>query len=141
MINNRMELDDELIDDFIAESKELGAQMHGIVRRLKEDSNQPELFLEFSNIIDRIYGTAMTFGFQEFGQYCLAMKVVCKKCGEKNVTRAQRKVMRMMEDCVQYLVNLIKSVRDPAELEKVRHALKLESEKVARLDEEVFQYA
>ena len=136
-----MELDDELIDDFIAESKELGAQMHGLVLQLKQDETQYPLYLEFSNLIDRIYGTAMTFGFEEFGNYCLAMKVVCKKCGEAEVTRAAKSVLRMMENCVQNLVNLLKSVREPDALEKFRNELSLEIKKVQRLEEEVFQFA
>lgn len=133
-------MDDDLIDDFVAECKQLGAQLHGIVKQLQANKDQPEKFAEFSNIVDRIYGTAATFGFSTFAEYCLVLKNICAKCAKTRNERAQTKVLRLIEDSIGLLVALIKSVKDEAELEKLRHTLKIEKNKVEKMEQDVFAF-
>lgn len=116
-------LDEESVEDFVNECKELGAQLHGCVKSLQDNIDDQEQFKEFGNLVDRIYGTAATFGFKDFADYCLALKQACLKVSQIDNPRAKVKTRDLMENFVTHLVSLLKSVRDEEELKRLQHIL------------------
>ena len=68
---------DELLEDFIIEIQDLKAKMSITISKLIECKLQDKsLFEKFGQNVDRIYGTAMTLGHIEIGEYTKAMKDV-----------------------------------------------------------------
>jgi chemotaxis protein histidine kinase CheA len=132
--------DPELLNDFAAEIRSLYDEMQAIVTSLKANHDQSPLFEKFGQIIDRIYGTAATFGFAELAGYCGTLKKTCYDCAAANNKRAQMRVVSLLETCMQNLDTLVKGIHDPEATKKLAHMLHLESQKAKKLHDEVFQF-
>lgn len=135
-----MSTDPELLKDFITEVGTLEAELNGVVASLRGNPDQPPLYGKFAQLIDRIYGTAGTLGFKDLAAYCGMLKKTCYACEKPEAKRAQAKVLRLMEACMENLGALIKGINDPTIIDKMRHALHLEAQKANKLHDEIFQF-
>lgn len=135
-----MGLDAELLNDFVAEIKSLEPELAAVVASLKTNNDQPAQFEKFGQIIDRIYGTAATFGLADLAAYCGTLKKTCYDCAASANKRPQPKVVSLLETCMLHLDALVKGIHDPEATKKIGHAIHLECQKAKKLHDEVFQF-
>ena len=135
-----MSHDPELLNDFASEIKSLQGSLQSIVAGLKTNHDQPKLFEQFGQIIDRIYGTAATFGFTELATYCGTLKKTSYDCAVATNKRGQPRVVSLLETCMQHLDTLVKGIHDPEATKKLSHVLHLECQKAKKLHDEIFQF-
>jgi hypothetical protein len=88
-------MDQELVEIFTEEIGELKGELTPIVESLKLNNQQPELFKNFSQIVDRIYGTATTMGFAEIGEYLGAVRNLARKASTSNIPRGMQAVFKI----------------------------------------------
>lgn len=74
-----MEMDQELFEAFIEEVTALKKELGSIQESLSSDLSDPKKFLDFAQIIDRIYGTALTMGLNDVGEYLGVIRNTCRK--------------------------------------------------------------
>jgi chemotaxis protein histidine kinase CheA len=133
-----VELDQEMKDDFIAEINLLKKDMQSCVDELTKKLDQPKLFEKFGQTIDRIYGTATTLGFMEFGQYCKALKDLTYMCSATQSQIGQKKVFAIIASSMGSLDIFVKAIDDPAELLKINNQIKIVLKKVETLEKSCF---
>ena len=139
--NSMNVLDDpEMLAGLAEEMKTLESQLAPVVAELKKNNSQPELFEKFGQIIDRIYGTAATFGLKELASYCGTLKKICYECAKLKSPNANARVLRLLEAYLQNLANLIKGITDPVVAKQINHAMHLEEQKAKKIEEEIFKY-
>lgn len=134
-------IDPELLNDFVAEVNSLNAEMKTVVDQLSKNKDQPEKYKHFSQLVDRIYGTAATFGFNELATYCGMLKKTCLECGNPANKRAQLRVFALMENCITHLAELTKGISDPQLVQSMKHTLHIEYQKASKLHQEIFQFS
>lgn len=135
-----MELDEEMKEEFLSEVRSLQLELKTIVDKLLLNYKQPPLFLEFGQKIDRIYGTAMTLGLNDFGLYAKAMKDVCYMCGNANSDMGQKKVLNMMSTCLENFDILCRGIGDPKAFKEVANVIKSSIQKVEILEKTYFSH-
>ena len=133
-------MDQELLEAFLSEITELNAEILTILKSLAGDINQPEEFLKFSNIIDRIYGTAATLGFDVLAKYCGELKTVTRLTGNSNVPRARQPVMKLMLSYTTHFGILKDTVSDPSKAKEFENAIKIDLKKMENLHNEIFRF-
>lgn len=136
-----MEVDPEILEAFIEEMVSLKADLSEAVESLKENNNQPEQFTKYAQVIDRIYGTALTLGFDKVGQYTGILRDICRKTGSSKIPRAYQPVAKMLIRSMDYYDKLIQSLNDPTALDKIRHELEFETKKAQKLDNDIFAFS
>lgn len=130
--------DKELLEAFREEVESLRSEMIPLVDQLKTDVSQSQLFETFGQLIDRIYGTAATMGFNEIAQYGRAMKEICYMCAQSDDELGRKRVIRLLAGCANNLKSLIEGMESTAEFGQIRAHLETEIEKVQALQESVF---
>ena len=135
-----MAIDPEMLEAFATELGELKVQLAAPVEALRANINQPQEFLKFSQIIDRVYGTAMTLDFKAIGEYTGLLKQMCRKCGELQIQRAMPDVLKMMVRCLENFDRLQKSIKKPSELRALKQDIDMEIARAKRLEQEVFAF-
>lgn len=134
------DFDPELLKDLAAETAVISKELALVVQELKKNSDQPALFEKFAQMIDRIYGTAATFGMKELAGYCGTLKRICYTCAKANVPRGNLKVLRLLEIYLENVSALIKGVSDPEAMKKLNSVFQLEEKKAEKIQEEVFSF-
>ena len=97
-----------------------------------------ELFSEFGQMIDRIYGTATTMGFAEIGSYCGALKDVCYMASQSENLKGKKKTLRMMIECIGFLEKLSTAIYDPSKIKLFNKNITIETGKADRLNRAEF---
>lgn len=135
-----MEIDSELLEAFIKEISDLNAEILHVLKSLNENLSQPEEFLKFSNIIDRIYGTAATLGYIELGDYCLKLKTISRQAGNSQIQRSYGPVMKLMLNYTSTFKLLKESLEDPKKVKEFSKLVAMDIKKMENLEKEVFAY-
>ena len=130
-----MVVDKELIQQFSQEITEICQEIKGYIARLPAEK---EIFESCGQAVDRIYGTAMTTGHKEIGEYMLALKQICYMSGQSENEKGQLKVIHMLEDFLAMQNEIKKSLSDKAELQKLIYKMKLEKSKADLLNRKEF---
>lgn len=136
-----MEADKEILECFIDEITSLNRDIAMVLKSLAESKNQPDLYLQFSNIIDRIYGTATTLGFEQLGKYCGDLKDITRKTGNSGIQRAQQPVFSLMMNYTAHFKLLKESVEDSSKIEEFNRAVNFDIKKILKLNNDIFEYA
>lgn len=136
-----MEIDKELLDMFTDELGQLKGELTPIVESLSTNAQQPELFTNFAQIIDRIYGTATTMGFDEIGEYTGAVRNMTRKTGTSKVPRAMPEVLKVMKNCMEHFDTMQTSLEDPAQLQVLKTKMKLEMSRCEKIDSTIFAFS
>jgi hypothetical protein len=136
-----MELDQELLDVFFEEVDQLKGELAPIAEKLKKNNQQEELFLEFSQIVDRIYGTAVTMGLDEIGEYLRIIKDSSRKCGMAKIPRAMQPVSNLVNNCIFLMSKFQETLTDPEKATILYRQLELEIKKAEALEKQVFAYS
>lgn len=130
----------ELIDIFVGEIKTIHVELKKIVdAQLKTSKMDPALFEKFGQLVDRIYGTAMTMGYKEIGQYMFAMKNISYLSSQCDREVGQKKALRMMMECVDNIEKICLSVYKKEELLNLNRLFVVEMAKAERLAKSDFQ--
>jgi chemotaxis protein histidine kinase CheA len=135
-----MELDQELLDIFFEEVDQLKSELTIIAESLKQNNQQEELYLNFSQIVDRIYGTAVTMGLDEIGQYLGVIKVTSRKCGLAKIPRAFHPVSNLVSNCIFLMSKFQETLTDPQKASILYRQLDLEIKKADVLEKQIFAF-
>jgi hypothetical protein len=133
-------IDPELANDLANEMRVLEVELTKVVAELKIKSDQPELFEKFGQIIDRIYGTALTFGLKELASYCGTLKKICYECAKAKIPRANSLVLKLLETFLENVSELIKGITDPTAAVKLKDAMRIEELKAQKIHEQIFSF-
>lgn len=136
-----MDRDQDLLESFLEEITGLNLEILGVLKALSENLNQPEEFLKFSNIIDRIYGTAMTLELNDLGKYCGELKTISRMTGNSDIARARQPVYKLMLNYTANFKALKESIIEPEKNEDFLKSIKVDLIKIENLKKEVFVYA
>jgi hypothetical protein len=112
-----------------------------VLKSLNEDINQPQEFLKFSNIVDRIYGTAMTLGYEDLGSYCGSLKTTTRYAGNTEIQRSYKPVLKLMMNYTTNFRALKDSLTNPASLDEFKRAIDFDMKKMDKLHQDIFQYS
>lgn len=135
-----MSEENELIDDFVSEIKSIHLELKQIVAaQLKTPKMEKPLFEKFGQLVDRIYGTAMTLGYVEIGKYLLAIKEISYMSSQSDREVGQKKALRMMMECVDHIEKICLSIYHKEELKSLNRLFVIEIAKVERLAKSDFQ--
>lgn len=130
----------ELVDDFVTEMKTIHSELKSIVEtQLKSTKLDKVLFEKFGQLVDRIYGTAMTLGYTSVGKYFLAIKEVSYMSSQCDHEVGQKKAIRMMMDCVDNMDKICQCILKKEELKSLERFFTVEMAKVDRLSKTDFQ--
>jgi hypothetical protein len=133
-------MDEELINDFIAEVKTLHLELKVILNaQLKTPKMDKALFEKFGQLIDRIYGTSTTMGYAEIGKYLYAVKSVSYLSSQCDREVGQKKALRMMMDCVDYIEKIHMHIRNKDEMKNLYRLFVVEIAKAERMSKTEFQ--
>jgi len=131
---------DELVVVFVEEIKSIHIELKKIVdAQLKSTKMDPALFEKFGQLIDRIYGTAMTLGYKEIGQYMFAMKNISYLSSQCDREIGQKKALRMMMECVDNIEKICMSIYTKEKLVSLNRLFVVEMAKAERLAKTDFQ--
>jgi len=136
-----MMMDEEILDTFADEVASLKPKLTAAVQALQNNINQPEEFMNFAQVIDGIYGTAMTLGFIEMGEYTGILREMCRKCGATHYPRAMTAVLKMMVRCLERFDELNASIKNPAKLIEINKQITTETTKAKILVKEIFEFS
>lgn len=129
----------ELTDDFVAEIKSIHIELKVIVNtQLKSPKMDKALFEKFGQLIDRIYGTAMTLGYVEIGKYLLAIKNISYLSSQSDREVGQKKALRMMMECVDNIEKICASIYKKDELKSLSRLFAGEIAKAERMEKADF---
>jgi hypothetical protein len=132
--------DSELINDFIAEIKTIHLELKDIVAiQLKTPKMDKQLFEKFGQLIDRIYGTATTLGYKDIGNYLLAVKNVSYLSSQCDREIGQKKALRMMMECVDYIEKIYLNLKNKEALKNLYRLFLVENAKADRMTKTEFQ--
>lgn len=127
-------MSNELVDEFVAEIKTIHKDLQLIVNtQLKSTKMEKSLFEKFGQLVDRIYGTAMTLGYIEIGKYFLAMKEISYMSSQCDREVCQKKALRMMMECVDNMEKICGCIHKKEELKSLNRLFVVEIAKVERL--------
>jgi chemotaxis protein histidine kinase CheA len=136
-----MEIDNELLDIFVEEVGELKLELTPTLVSLNANPQQPELFLTFSQVIDRIYGTATTMGFIELGEYLGVVRNITRKCGNAKIPRAMPEVLKIARGCMEEFDTLQSSLKSPDQTKVLLGRMRVEMNRATKIENEIFAYS
>ncbi len=133
-------MDKELLKDFISEILSINKNLKEITdEQVKKKVMDKALFEKYGQAIDRIYGTATTLGFKEFGAYSKIMKDVCYSCSQVDNEMAHKKVLRMMMECNEVLEKVPAAIANTEEFKKFTRVFLVETAKADRMAKTEFR--
>ncbi|MEI8345923.1 MAG: hypothetical protein WCG27_00540 [Pseudomonadota bacterium] len=134
-----MGINQEILEAFADEIRGIEKALKNIVQSLiSAKLKAPQLFEEFGQVIDRIYGTAMTLELTEVGEYCRSMKEITYKCSRSDSEKGMEKCMFMMLDCLKYLEAIPRCLNNLEELKKIRYTMHVDVAKAEKLSRSYF---
>lgn len=133
-----MNIDPEMVEAFSQELLEIKKELKAILEKLKLDYQNPPAFVPVSNIFDRIYGTAITLGYKEVGDYCKAVKDLALTTSKSH---AQMHTLGQSKDtCFNaYLMldSFANVIKNPTELKKIQYGMQGEIIKIQALEKKL----
>jgi hypothetical protein len=135
-----MNADNEMIEEFVTEMKSIHKDLQAIVNtQLKSAKMDNALFEKFGQMVDRIYGTAMTLGYTSVGKYFLAIKEVSYMSSQSQHEVGQKKALRMLIECVENMEKICSCIYKKEELKSLDKLFMIEIAKADRLGKSDFQ--
>lgn len=135
-----MEQDNELLESFLQEITGLNMEILDVLKTLNKELNKPEEFLKFSNIVDRIYGTAMTLGYEDLGAYCGELKTITRLAGNTEIQRSYKPVLKLMMNYTANFKSLKESLTNPESLAGFKKDISFDMKKMEKLHQEIFAF-
>ncbi|WP_127716772.1 hypothetical protein [Halobacteriovorax sp. HLS] len=134
-------MDRELIEIFNDEIGELKMEISPILESLKTNSQQQDLFKNFAQIIDRIYGTATTMGFDEIGAYLGNVRNLSRKASSSNIPRGMLEVFKIAKTCTENFELMQNSLISSDAAKELSAKLQFETKKINKIDTEIFSFS
>lgn len=114
-------MDREILEAFSQEVIEISHTLKGSIQGIiKTKMKEGRYFEQYGQAIDRIYGTAMTIGMKEIGEYARAMKALTYKCSASDNEVGREKATYLMIEGLKYLESIPTIVNQPTELGKIK---------------------
>ena len=135
-----MLLDNEILNTFLEDITSINYEILEVLKSLNENLNQPEKFLLFSNLVDRVYETAATLGFSHLSDYCLSLKHVSRKTGNAKIQRIYGQIMKLMLNYTGNYVLLKQSLENKLHEKEFTRMIFLDMKKMENLERDVFSY-
>lgn len=136
-----MGLDKELLKDFQEEVLKIKGELSSYISAMmktKIESVDVSYFGKYGQAIDRIYGTAATFGFKDIADYCLAMKEVTYMASQSTNVMGHKKTIKMMIESIALLEELSGSLEDEQKLKLYKNKIIMEVKRVERMNKQEF---
>ncbi len=134
-------MDQELVEIFNEEIGQLKEELTPILEDLKKNSQQQDLFKNFSQIIDRIYGTATTLGFIEIGDYLGNVRNLSRKASSSNIPRGMLEVFKIAKTCMENFELMQDSLISPDAAKELSAKLQFETKKINKIENEIFSFS
>jgi chemotaxis protein histidine kinase CheA len=134
-------MDQELIEIFTDEIGELKKKLNPILESLKKNNQQPELFKDFSQVIDRIYGTATTMGFTEIGSYLGSVRNLSRKASTSNIPIGMQATFKISRTCMDNFDTIQESLSNTLAAKELTEIVKLENKKMQKIENEIFSFS
>ncbi len=126
----------EMLDFFVKEMDALRGEMSMKVSKILQGQlGELDLtcFEDFGQIIDRIYGTAATMGFEEIATYTKYLKDVCYMASQSENTKGHRKTLQLMIECIALLEELHDCIYDEEKMYMYSRRMKVEGSRAEKL--------
>jgi chemotaxis protein histidine kinase CheA len=131
---------DEIIQDFVREIKTIHSELKKIINlQIQSQKINKQLFEQFGQFVDRIYGTATTLGYMEMGKYLFTIKSVSYLSSQCDREIGQKKALRMMIECVDNLEKICSSIHKKEEMKALNRMFLGEIAKGERMEKAEFQ--
>jgi chemotaxis protein histidine kinase CheA len=134
-------MDQELVEIFTDEIGELKNELNPILESLKENNQQPKLFKDFSQVIDRIYGTATTMGFTEIGEYLGSVRNLNRKASSSNIPIGMQATFKISRTCMDHFDTIKESLTNTHAAKELTEIVKLENKKMEKIENEIFSFS
>lgn len=116
-------IDQELLSEFIAESRRLVDECESLLEDIEDDASQAPRLAEFANKIDRVMGGAKSLAMLGSPQHPLHIvgdiTALCKALGERGAKAASQEQLYMLTvafclDAVEITRKLLVALQDPS---------------------------
>ena len=123
----------EMMSVFRDELSVISGILEPIAEKLRINPNQPPLYQEFGQVIDRVYGTAATLGLKEVAEYCRSMKTLTYKCSQTHAVHSMSQVRDMVLVSVQLIKKVQQITNEPNQIKKIQYTLQKERERAEEI--------
>ena len=131
--------DNEMIEIFIDEIKALKGEMSLTISKLIQSKLEERAHFEkFGQLVDRIYGTAMTLGHIEIGEYTKSMKDVAYMASASENEKGHQKTVRAMIKYIELNDEICDCLLQPEKMAPLNFKLSQEKSKVEILNKREF---
>ena len=132
-------MSDELIGFFVDEVKELRTEMTNITSKLIQIKMEDvSLFADFGQLVDRIYGTAATLGYEEISEYTKAIKDVTYMAANSDNEEGHKKTLLFMIKYIELNDKICECLHNKDKLSEINRLLKIEISKADILNKKEF---
>jgi hypothetical protein len=133
------ELDKEIQDAFAEEVKGISDRLMPLAEKIRANyMTQPQLFGEFGQIIDGIYGTAATLGYAEISAYCRSIKVITYKCSKSTNVYALGQVKDLVLGAAKFVQMMQAVIAEPEKVKKIQYLMQKDRERAEELTRKLF---
>ena len=129
-----MFIDKELARDLVQTNKEIRKELTEIIESLQKDPSQLELYEQFGQIIDRIYGTVATIGMKNFAEYTKVIKQISYACSKSDSKQGRARVIGLLEGTIKNLVAFEEFITNPKKTDKLNTFKLILKQEKARAD-------
>jgi chemotaxis protein histidine kinase CheA len=114
-------MDKELLQVFVDEMNELQPQLKQAIKGIIQTKMQdPHYYETYGQIIDRIYGTAMTMGMTELGEFTKTLKDISYMASNSDNEKGKEKAGRLMIEGIELFKDMVASIHDKEALNKIK---------------------
>ena len=134
-------MDQDIVDDLIVEIEEIKQELLPLIDDLKADLSILTNFEKCGLLIDRIYGTVITMGMNNFGEYTGLLKEICYACAQSSRTDGRARVLALIEGTIinfDKFSDFLKNPKDKEKLEDYKRILNIEKSRAQNLIKTVY---
>ena len=134
-----IETDPEMLAAFSQEISQIRDELKPVAEVLRTQylENLPS-FEKFGQIIDRIYGTAATFGFEQLAEYCRTLKGINYKCSQTKNSYAIGQVKDLDMVAMALLEKFVPIITDPTKVKQIQYTMQKERERAEEISRKFF---
>ncbi len=126
-------MDNIALNGLLEDAEEIIPQLKSINQRLASKEDQLELYEEFGQIVDRLFGVLGMMDFPEMTSIFGLMKETCYKCSRCDDEKAYPKVMTLMNNLVVHLEAFKICHSDETELKALNYKINLDIKRAERI--------
>ena len=113
-------IDQEILQDLIQTTESILGELEKVMNELKISPAKKELYENFGQQIDRIYGTVSTIGMTNIAEYTMMLKKVGYACSQYEEKTGRPRTMNLMENAILNLKIFSDFLKNPKDKEKAK---------------------